>query len=146
MRLGRCVLAAAGASLLLMVESGLQKSNSSEKLESFVSTSAEDWGFCGLVEIQRPSPRGVSRLARRMAKLKRSRAAPRLKRKGFRETRGWPEQGLTRPIYNTSSQGLQRYLRCFSSKIAGTRTYTCATLEGMTSNLPCVRDMRPYGT
>lgn len=43
MRLGHCVLARASVSLLLMVECGLQKSNSSERLESFVSASA--WGL-----------------------------------------------------------------------------------------------------
>lgn len=45
MRHGRCVLAGAGFSLLLLmvVESGLQKSNNSEKLESFVCAIA--WGL-----------------------------------------------------------------------------------------------------
>lgn len=45
MRLGHCDLATDSISLLLMVESGLQKSNSSEGLERFVSASARGLGL-----------------------------------------------------------------------------------------------------
>lgn len=78
---------------------------------------AEDWGFCGLVEIQRPSLWGVSGLACGKAKLKSSQAVRRVKRECFRETRGWLGQRLTHPIYNTSTQRLQCYLWCFNTKI-----------------------------
>ena len=45
MRLGRWFQARASISLLLMVESGLQKSNSLERLERFVSASARALGL-----------------------------------------------------------------------------------------------------
>lgn len=45
MRLGCCILARVGVSLLLMVESGLQKSNNLERLESFLSMSARGLGL-----------------------------------------------------------------------------------------------------
>lgn len=77
MKLGCWSLAWTSISLLLMIESGLQKSNSSKRLELYVCVSVcayvpEDWGFCGNVEIQRHSPRGVTWLAHRKANLKRS--------------------------------------------------------------------------
>lgn len=123
MIVGHCSLARAGFSPMLMLESGLQKSISSKKDWRALGTQvAEHWGFCGLVEIQRPTSWGVSGLASGEAKLKSSWAAQRVKREGFGKTRHWLEQGLTRPIYNTYSQRLRCYLWCFNTKIAGRHT------------------------
>lgn len=118
MKLGCWSLAWTSISLLLMVESGLQKSNSSKRLEFCVCECMcvcmyvpEDWGFCGNVEIQRHSPRGVTRLARKKANLKSSWAFRRVKREGFGEARGCPKHSLTHPIYNTLSWRLQYHLQ-----------------------------------
>ena len=91
---------------------------------------AEDWGFCGLVEIQRPLLWGVSGLACGKAKLKSSWAARRVKREGSRETRGWLEQHLTHPIYNTSTQRFQCYLWCFNTKILAQALWQALNWKG----------------
>lgn len=103
MKVGCWFLAWASISLLLMLVLGPQKSKGSERLELCECQSPRNWGFCGCVEIQMRSLRGVSRLARRKDKLKSNLVTRRLKRQGFRETRDWPRHGLTHPIYNTLS-------------------------------------------